>query len=71
MLKSSRVKFWYLNPTWTRSPSGNRNPIRNEIALRCDLDTRGLSRQPTSCRNISLSSNPSRSRSPTGTGVLK
>ena len=61
MRESSRVNFWYLSPTWTRSPIGT------GIALRCDLGSPGLSRHHILCRNVSRGRNPSRSRSPSST----
>ena len=57
MLKPNRVKFWYLGPTWTRSPIGT------GIALMYNPGSRGLIRHPTLCRNISQGRNP-------GLGVL-
>ena len=61
MLESNRVNFWYLSPTWTRSPIGV------GITLRCNLGSPGFSRHPTLCRNINRGRNPSRSRSPSST----
>ena len=58
------VNFWYLDPTWTRSP------IRTGIALRCDPGSPSLSRHPTLCKNIIRDKNPSRSRSPGSTRSL-
>ena len=57
MLKFSKLGFWYLSPTWIRSPIGTR------ITLRCDPGSPSLSRHHTLCRNINLSRNPSRSSS--------
>ena len=67
MLESSGVIFSYLDPTWTRSPTGTRSPEWIEIALSCDPRSPGHSMCLTLCRNISQGRNPSRSRSPTGT----
>ena len=33
MLESSKLGFWYLNTTWTRSPSCTRSPIGTGIHL--------------------------------------
>ena len=63
-------EFWYLSLTWTRSPSctrslsGTRSSVWTGIALKCNLGSPGLSRHPTSCRNIS------RGRILVGVGVL-
>ena len=73
MMKSSFVIFWYLSPTWIRSPSDIRSPVGTGIALRCDPSSPGLSRHPTLCSNISRGRNPTLSRisswtrKPTGT----
>ena len=42
MLQSSEINFWYLSPTWTRSPSCTRSRIGIEIALKYNQGSRGL-----------------------------
>ena len=61
MLESSKLDFWHLGSTLTRSPIGT------GIALRFDPRSPSHSRHPTLFRNISLNGNPNRSMSPTGT----
>ena len=41
MLESSGINFWYLSPTWTRSP------VWIGIALRCNPGSPSLSRHLT------------------------
>ena len=67
MLEYIFGNFGYLSPNWARSLSGTSCPVGTEIAIRYNLGCFGLSRHPTSCRNISQGRNPSWGRSPSWT----